>query len=208
VGREGEPFGGMDMRELYTMVREAQYVFPAKVPKPKGLAKLLYPEKAAAPPEYDHRYPFGLQPFHFEPEEDDCRPGHYRPSQVDRLLATAEADPSVVLPPRSPLGTPNEWLDALMLPADSRMRRNPRFMRVLEEFSHPSKYDATQKAKMLYALKFGLACDPERAGYEGGVLPYTVPGFDPKEMVEGFADAPIRLAKSKLRGPGPLDVDV
>ena len=55
-------------------------------------------------------------------------------------------------------------------------------MRVLEEFSHPSKYDEDQKERMLYALRFGLACDPERAGYEGGKLPFEVEGFDPSEM--------------------------
>ena len=39
------------------------------------------------------------------------------------------------------------------------------------------------------ALKFGLACDPERAGFEGGVLPYEVPGFAPHEMSERYTGA-------------------
>ena len=39
-----------------------------------------------------------------------------------------------------------------------------------------------QKQSMLHALRFGLACDPERAGFEGGVTPYEVPGFSPEEM--------------------------
>ena len=83
------------------------------------------------------------------------------------------------------------------------MRRNPRFLRVLDEFSHPSKYTDKQKRQMLYAIKFGLACDPERAGYEGGKLPFTVPGFDPKEITEGLADVPRpKISRSRLRGPG------
>ena len=62
------------------------------------------------------------------------------------------------------------------------MRRNVRFIRVLEEFSKPAKYTDAQREQVLYALKFKLACDPERAGYEGGVLPYKVPGFHPEEF--------------------------
>ena len=46
----------------------------------------------------------------------------------------------------------------------------------------------------------GLA---ERAGYEGGKLPFTVPGFDPKEITEGLADVPRpKISRSRLRGPG------
>ena len=86
------------------------------------------------------------------------------------------------------------------------MRRNPRFLRVLEEFSHPSKYSDKQKRQMLYSLKFGLACDPERAGYEGGKLPFTVPGFDPKEVTEGLGDfKPPPISRARLRGPGVID---
>ena len=87
-----------------------------------------------------------------------------------------------MLPPVPPLSSSAEWLDALELPEGARMRRNPRFLRVLEEYSIPSKYTEDQKAKMLYALKFGLACDPERAGYTDGKLPFEVEGFDPSEM--------------------------
>lgn len=46
----GQPYGGMGPHELYSTVIEAQAIFPVKVPKPKGLAKLLYPEEAASPP--------------------------------------------------------------------------------------------------------------------------------------------------------------
>ena len=153
-----------------------------RIPKPKGLAKVLNPEAAAAPPQYDHRYPWGLQPFDFAPIEEDLRPGRYRPSQVDRLLSTHEVDAATVLAPVQALSTVDSWFDALQLPEGSRMRRNPRFVRVLEEFAHPSKYSDAQKRQMLYALKFGLACDPDRAGYENGKLPFEVPGFDPSEM--------------------------
>jgi hypothetical protein len=206
-GRSADlPYGGLTMRELLADVMEAQAVFPNKIPKPKGLAKILYPELANAPPQYDHHYPFGLQPFDFDPPDTDLRPGHYRPSAVDRLLATAETDASVVLPPPRPLCSPSTWLDALQLPEDARMRRNPRFLRVLQEFSHPSKYTDKQKRQMLYAIKFGLACDPERAGYEGGKLPFTVPGFNPKEMTEGLADVSRpKISRSRLRGPGFMD---
>jgi len=205
---EDEPYGGMSARELYATVMEAQAVFPIKIPKPKGLAKLLYPDEAAAPPVYDHHYPYNLQPFDFDPPDDDLRPGRYRPSSVDRLLATAEVDAPTVLPPLGALVSPTEWLDALQLPPSARMRRNPRFLRVLEEYSHPSKYSDAQKRKMLHALKFGLACDPERAGYEGGVLPYDVPGFDPEEASKGLKAAPPALqSRSRAMGPGLITPD-
>lgn len=137
---------------------------------------------------YDHHYPYGLQPFDFDADHSDERVGRVRPSAVDRMLAAHEEEPSV-LPRPGPLCHPDEWLEALQLPAASRMRRNPRFVRVLEEYSHPSKYSAAQKRQMLHALKFGLACDPERAGFEGGVLPYEVPGFAPHEMSERYTGA-------------------
>ena len=180
--QDDSPFGGFNMREIRSLVMEAQSVFPMRIPKPKGLAKVLNPEAAAAPPQYDHRYPWGLQPFDFAPIEEDLRPGRYRPSQVDRLLSTHEVDAATVLAPVQALSTVDSWFDALQLPEGSRMRRNPRFVRVLEEFAHPSKYSDAQKRQMLYALKFGLACDPDRAGYENGKLPFEVPGFDPSEM--------------------------
>jgi hypothetical protein len=124
----------------------------------------------------------------------------YKPLDVSAM------DASVVLPPPRPLCSPSTWLDALQLPEDARMRRNPRFLRVLQECSHPSKYTDKQKRQMLYAIKFGLACDPERAGYEGGKLPFTVPGFNPKEMTEGLADVSRpKISRSRLRGPGFMD---
>jgi hypothetical protein len=177
-----EAFAGLTMREVRGLVVDAQSVFPMRIPKPKGLAKLLKPEEASAPPSYDHAYPWNLQPFDFAPADLDLRAGRHRASMVDRLLSTHETDAATVLPSLPPLSSVEAWMEALQLPEDARMRRNPRFVRVLEEFSNPSKYDERQKRKMLYALKFGLACDPERAGYEGGVLPFEVPGFDPSEM--------------------------
>ena len=83
---------------------------------------------------------------------------------------------------RDPLSTVDGWYEALQLPEKARMRRNPRFRKVLEEFTTPSKYSDDQRKEMLYSLKFALACDPKRAGYENGVLPFDLPGFDPSEM--------------------------
>ena len=89
----------------------------------------------------------------------------------------------MVLPPVGPLTTTDEWFDALMIPPGTRMRRNPRFMRILEEFTIPSKYTPAQKAEMLHGLKFGLACDPKRAGFKNGLTPYEMPAsFNPDEM--------------------------
>ena len=177
-----QPFGGFDMHGLQSLVWDAQQVFPMRIPKPKGLARLLNPEEASGPPQYDHAHPFGLQPFDFEPTDTPERFGHYRVSAVDRLLSTHEIDGATTLPDIQALSTVESWLDALELPSGARMRRNPRFLRVLEEFAHPSKFTDKQKRHMLHSLKFGLACDPERAGYENGKTPYAVPGFDPSEM--------------------------
>ena len=47
-----EAFAGLTMREVRELVMEAQAVFPS-IPKPKGLAKILKPEEASAPPSYD-----------------------------------------------------------------------------------------------------------------------------------------------------------
>ena len=81
-----------------------------KEPKPKGLAKILNPEKAANPPEEDWTYPFpseaypqGLQPFHFEPTSDGTRQGEHRQSYVDRLLSVNEEHAAIVTPPLPPL---------------------------------------------------------------------------------------------------------
>ena len=102
---------------------------------------------------------------------------------MDSLLSTREDEASNgVLTPLDPLVSTEQWFAALELPAESRMRRNPRFIRILQEFSEPAKYSRAQKSQMLHALKFGLSCDPERAGFEGGVVPYEVRGFNPDEM--------------------------
>ena len=178
-----DPFMGLNMREVYGNVQEAQMVFPMKKPRPKGLARILQPELADAPPEYDHSYPWGLQPFDFEPDDvGDDRPGHYRYSAVDRLLSTHEEEAELCLQPLGDLSSVEDWFDALQLPADARMRRNPRFVRVLELFSDGVKFTPEEKDKMLSSLKFGMAADPKAAGYTDGVLPFDVPGYDESEM--------------------------
>ena len=158
-----------------------------RIPKPKGLARLINPELAEGPVQYDHSYPWNLQPFDFDPPDVDLRPGRHRPSMVDRILSHHEEDGDLVYSPRGdeardPLSTVDGWYEALQLPEKARMRRNPRFRKMLEEFTTPSKYSDDQRKEMLYSLKFALACDPKRAGYENGVLPFDLPGFDPSEM--------------------------
>ena len=274
-----EPFDGMTMREIKSLVYESQRVFPMRVPKPRGLARLLNPELADGPPRYDHEHPFaepgvhrGLEPFHFEPSGvlDDKRVGVHRPSEVDRLLSTNEEEGELLLhAPRGALCSVDEWYEALQLPQGARMRRNPRFRRLLEEvgaspaglparparparpfraklpdksmrprvhahrprvharrprvnaraahssacdraasprrclwlrrawlgarcvqLSHPCKYSDEDKDKTLYALKFGMACDPVQAGYEGGKLPFEVEGFKPEEELATWGYVP------------------
>ena len=175
------PYGGLTMKELLVHVVQSESVIPMRVPKLSGLAKLLRPEEAEAPPRYDWHRPFGLSYASFEPPNSTGRPGHLKPASVDRLLSTAEEHPWV-LPPVPALSTAEEWYEALMLPEEARMRRNPRFQRIIREYSHPSKYTPHQKQKMLYALQFGLACDPKRAGFKDGKAPYQVEGFAPEEM--------------------------
>ena len=66
-----------------------------------------------------------------------------RPSLVDGFLSPCEADEAGELlhPPDPPLCSLEDWFGegGLMLPPDSRMRRNPRFLRLLTELSHPTK---------------------------------------------------------------------
>jgi len=177
-----------DMRDAYVHVVAHQSVFPVRIPKPGGLAKILNPELASAGPQYDHQYPFqgvkpgGLQPFDFAPDDTDLRPGIYRYSEVDRLLATHEEEAELCLRPLPPLSTVDEWLDALQLPPDARMRRNPRFVQALGVFCDNVKFPPHQKREMLANLKFNFAADPKAAGYTDGVLPYEVPGYDESEM--------------------------
>ena len=187
-------FDGLNMREVHSQVMDQQLIFPMKIPKPRGLGKLLNPERADKPPEYDHQYPWGLQPFDFDPPDTDLHPGEFRPSMVDRLLSHHEEEGILSSPrgdpERDPLSSVEGWFQALMLPEDARIRRTPRFVRVLEEYTQPHKYSDDQRRQMLHSLKFGLAHDPLRAGYKDGVLPYTVekdgdlPGYHPEEMDE------------------------
>ena len=149
-----------------------------RIPKPKGLARILQPELANGPPQYDHKYPWGLQPFDFAPDGSTLeKPGEYRYSEVDRLLSHHEEEAQICLQPLGPLSTVDEWLDALMLPEDARMRRNPRFIRILEAYCDNVKFKPQEKSVMLASLMSGLAADPKAAGYKDGKLPFEVPTF-------------------------------
>ena len=171
------------MQDVYANVMEAQQFFPMKKPRAKGLALVLNPELADAPPEYDHSYPWGLQPFDFEPDNlHDNRPGMYRYSAVDRLLSTHEEEAEICLQPLRPLSSVEAWMTALELPPNARMRRNPRFVRVLEAVSSNVKFSTEQKFEMLDAMKMLFAGDPKAAGYLNGKLPFDVPDYNPSEL--------------------------
>ena len=43
--------------------------------------------------------------------------------------------------------------------------------------SRLGRYTAEHKRQFRTALRFGLACDPKRVGWEGGKAPYEVKGF-------------------------------
>ena len=68
-----------------------------------------------------------------------------------------------------------------------------------------------QKRKMLHSLRFGLACDPERAGYINGKVPFGVSGFNPEELTSGIIheDSKATLSRSRKAalGPGIIDLD-
>ena len=63
-GGAGLPYDGLTMRELRVMVAEGQFVFPMKIPKPKGLAKLCAAPRLALP---IHLPPFPPSPQHPPP---------------------------------------------------------------------------------------------------------------------------------------------
>ena len=178
LSAEDDEFFGLNMREIYQNVIEGQRLFPMRIPKPKGLARILQPELANGPPQYDHKYPWGLQPFDFAPDGSTLeKPGEYRYSEVDRLLSHHEEEAQICLQPLGPLSTVDEWLDALTLPEDARMRRNPRFIRILEAYCDNVKFKPQEKTVMLASLMSGLAADPKAAGYKDGKLPFEVPTF-------------------------------
>ena len=76
-----------------------------------------------------------------------------------------------------------EWLDdGLQLPPTSRMRRNPRFLRVLKELSEP-KYSDAVKLKFAHNLRTLMMLDPDDPmGYAG--TPPTKSYYVDKRLIE------------------------
>lgn len=112
-----------------------------------------------------------LQHWHFEPANPFKVVGEYQSCQVDRLLSHHEEFAHILDTPPDALVTRDAWLGALELPEDSPMRRNVRFLRVLDELSQP-KYTAQNKQQFVDGLRYCMMLDPKKAGYpEGGGLP-------------------------------------
>lgn len=59
----------------------------------------------------------------------------------------------MIKPLPHPLEDVDNWYDMLDLAPDSRMRRNPRFRRVLQELALPRKYTNEQKESFLKSMK-------------------------------------------------------
>lgn len=138
---------------------------------------LAPPRSAESPHRTSPRPGFqGLTLADFEPKDPYYRFGCYRKSAVDGLLSTMEvrstpsqrccrgpptawrpfasqANVDLVTRPPHPLETVENWFDRLDLAPNSRMRRNPRFRRVLEELSRPAKYSDEQKEEFCDAMK-------------------------------------------------------
>lgn len=152
-----------EMMELYSRVMACASVLPMKKPPQKGLAKVLNPN-----PGVEIRGYLGLTPFMYEPPAS-LEPGVSsltKPSLIDSYLEHNEVHCSMLGPTHDPLGSVEEWMDALQLRPDSKMRTNGRFRRVLEELSHPTRYTIEQKYGLLDGFKYGFTFDPELAGVE------------------------------------------
>jgi len=158
-------------------------VLPMHVKKAKGLAGLLEPE-----PEQEWRGYFGLIPADFEPHDPDHRPGYYRKSAVDGLLAPLEEHRELFDPQPHSLDTLSNWYEQLDLAPASRMRRNMRFQRFLEELCHPRKYSAAEKEQFLYTIKACLRANPDKAEFASPTAPMTPEEFR-EEFVKPFFPA-------------------
>jgi len=108
-----------------------------------------------------------LQHWHFQPANPDKRIGEYQSCQVDRLLSHHEEFSHILDAPPDLLVTRDAWLGALELPDDSPMRRNVRFLRVLDELCEP-KYTAGNKEQFVDSLRYCMMLDPKKAGYTEG----------------------------------------
>mmetsp|Transcript_64327 Transcript_64327/g.176557 ORF Transcript_64327/g.176557 Transcript_64327/m.176557 type:complete len:176 (+) Transcript_64327:3-530(+) len=154
------------------MVLDASKILPLHKKKAKGLAGILEPE-----PAQEMRGFLGLTPADFEPDDPSQRFGVYRKSAVDGLLAPLEEHADLFAPKPHALEAVDGWYDQLDLAASSRMRRNTRFRRLLEELSQPRKYSAEQKEQFLVALKAGLSHRPDLAGFNSDVAPLSEDDF-------------------------------
>ena len=100
----------------------------------------------------------GIKISHFEPPTY-VAPGEYEATGIDRMLNLREEHAALFEPPKPPLSSVAEWLDdGLQLPPTSRMRRNPRFLRVLKELSEP-KYSDAVKLKFAHNLRTLMMLD-------------------------------------------------
>ena len=98
--------------------------------------------------------------------------------------------------PADRLVTRDAWLMALELPDDSPMRRNVRFLRVLDELCAP-KYTPEHKSQFVDSLRYCMMLDPKKAGYPQGqghpeepawsdVTPRFIHGSSPEATQEDF----------------------
>ena len=153
----------------------AARVIPTRARKLKGLAAGMYKserdklvEAQSAEEREMNDYIDRLQHWHFEPANPRARAGEFQACEVDRLLSHNEEYAHILDLPPDRLVTRDAWLEALELPEASPMRRNARFLRVLDELCEP-KYPAEKKEQFVDALRFGMMLDPKRAGYPEGL---------------------------------------
>jgi len=149
------------MLMFYGDVMDVDVWWPMRPVKPKGLARFLEPE-----PPMEARGLKGVTEAHFEPNDIYRRFGHYRYSHMDPLLADREDHASVYEPAPHQLDTVEGWFEALYLKEDSRMRQNPRFLRLLQQMTDQRMYTHEDKEKFADALRHGLNQQPEYAGIE------------------------------------------
>ncbi len=144
-----------DKLNVYNDVLLGSQWLPMRVPKPKGLAKLLQPEG-----EVRRRVDFdgvhGLHIQDFADPEAKAPVGRYRPSKVDRFLSHHEEMPTLFEPPRRPLSSVDEWFDALGLAADDPRRTEDRTVRYFAEMSKPRITDE-QRSGFLEGLRDAYA---------------------------------------------------
>ena len=168
-----------EMELLWQMVTQNMGLMPMKPPKKKGLARFVESDLDDAVPDPGY---CGIKISHFEPPTY-VAPGEYEATGIDRMLNLREEHAALFEPPKPPLSSVAEWLDdGLQLPPTSRMRRNPRFLRVLKELSEP-KYSDAVKLKFAHNLRTLMMLDPDDPmGYAG--TPPTKSYYVDKRLIE------------------------